>query len=121
MSERRRWEAEKARQAPPEIEIFDDELIENEELPEMPSEASPEGREESEADRYAAQEDYELQQLISSMEQHSDAGSQHYGSDDDDYDSIFMECATTEDPSCQGQNDSWPYEADAMDVDFMDG
>ena len=120
MSERRRWEEDKARQAPPEIEIFEDEFIEDETLPEIPREAIRHQEQETEADRYAAQEEYELQQLISSMEQESDARSQHYGSDDDDYDSIFMECATATDLLCHEHDDSWLHDTDAMDVDLVD-
>ena len=120
MSERRRWEEDKARQAPPEIEIFEDEFTDNETLPEMPREATHQ-EQDSEADRYAAQEEYELQQLISSMEQDSDARSQHYGSDDNDYDSIFMECATTTDLRCHEHDGSWLHDTDAMDVDLVDG
>ena len=76
----------------------------------------------TEADYVAAQEEYELQQLIASMEQESDAWSQHYGSDDDDYDSIFMECATAgHDQSQQQQQRAQDaFEGDAMDMDMMD-
>jgi hypothetical protein len=65
--------------------------------------ASDAPHEANEAEHILAQEEYELQQLIASMEeereqaameQHETA-SQHYGSDDEDYDSIFMECAST--------------------------
>lgn len=77
----------------------------------------------TEADFIVAQEEYELQQMIASMEQASDAKSQHYGSDDDDYDSIFMECvATVEEQYQQESQQSVVFEdADAMDMDMTDG
>ena len=94
VSERKRWEAEKARQAPQENDDIDEEVLDDATLPVLPQYTPPSDPEMTEADYVAAQEEYELQQLIASMEQESDARSQHYGSDDDDYDSIFMECAT---------------------------
>lgn len=81
----------------------------------------------TEADYVAAQEEYELQQLIASMEQDSDVRSQHYGSDDDDYDSIFMECANTVDQENQyhPRQSSSGFdvfdEMDTMDMDMTDG
>lgn len=84
---------------------------------------SPQHHEMSEAEYILAQEEYELQQLITSMEQEQEAASQHFGSDDEDYDSIFMECATM--MNHQAQQQSQPanigfYDADAMDVDMTD-
>lgn len=78
----------------------------------------------SEVDYIAAQEEYELQQLISLMEPGSEANSQHYGSDDDDYDSIFMECAATVDENYQQQSHlahGTVETEDVMDVDMTDG
>ena len=73
----------------------------------------------------AAQEEYELQQLVASMEQESDrSSSEHYGSDDDDYDSIFMECAMMEDEQYQQQAQCARGAFDCgndMDIDMMDG
>ncbi|RMZ66279.1 hypothetical protein GMOD_00005367 [Pyrenophora seminiperda CCB06] len=107
VAERRRWEAEKARQAPRENE--EDGFIEEEVLLEDADDAAaaagglPHQQHAplfeagmTEADWVAAQEEYEVQQLVASMEQEShgpSSPSQHYGSDDDDYDAIFMECA----------------------------
>lgn len=51
----------------------------------------------TEADYLLAQEEYELQQLVASMEQEHSSTLQHYGSDDEDYDEIFMECLTSAD------------------------
>lgn len=97
MSERKRWEAEKARQAPPENDDVPEELLDDAaSLPQPQSYQHALQFEQgmTEADYVAAQEEYELQQLIASMEQEGDSrSSQHYGSDDEDYDSIFMECA----------------------------
>lgn len=76
-----------------------------------------------EADYIAAQEDYELQQLIASMEQESDTKSQHYGSDDD-YDSIFMACAMTSEsqyPQQLHHATSGLQEVDMIDMDMTDG
>jgi hypothetical protein len=78
----------------------------------------------SEADYIAAQEEYDLEQLISSMEPGSDANSQHYSSDDDDYDSIFIECAITVDENYQQQSHLAQAifdKEDVMDVDMIDG
>lgn len=77
----------------------------------------------TEADYIAAQEEYELQQLIASMEQESDARSQHFGSDDEDYDSIFMECASSDDSQYQQQQQTGQngiQTEDQMDMDMMD-
>lgn len=78
----------------------------------------------TEADWIAAQEEYELQQLVASMEQSNDVSSQQFGSDDEDYDLIFMECATI-------SKEQHPYEPqhsysrlnddDMMDMDMIDG
>jgi hypothetical protein len=66
VSERKRWEAEKARQAPPE----EDEMVEEDApLPEWTMNTPQPTQEMTEADYVAAQEEFELQQLIASMEQ----------------------------------------------------
>ncbi|KAK1908685.1 hypothetical protein P3342_009536 [Pyrenophora teres f. teres] len=99
VSERKRWEAEKARQAPPENDDVPEELLDDaaalpSQLPHYHHVTMQLDQGLTEADYVAAQEEYELQQLVASMEQDGDGqSSQHYGSDDDDYDSIFMECA----------------------------
>jgi hypothetical protein len=49
-------------------------------LPEWTMNTPQSTQEMTEADYVAAQEDYELQQLIASMEQENDATSQHFGS-----------------------------------------
>jgi hypothetical protein len=124
-SERKRYEAQKARQAPPENDDMVEELVDDAALPEIPNNAPHFDPDMTEADYVAAQEEYELQQLIASMEE-SDVKSQHYGSDDDDYDSIFMECATTLDQQYQQQQQS-PHpqfaseEGNEMDMDTTDG
>ncbi|KAJ4365126.1 hypothetical protein N0V83_008744 [Neocucurbitaria cava] len=126
VSERKRWEAEKARQAPPEHDDIDEEILEDMALPELASNA-PRVDELTEAEYIAAQEEFELQQLIASMEQESDARSQHYGSDDEDYDSIFMECAASVDQEYQQyqqhsqQENAALEDTDAMDMDMTDG
>ena len=81
----------------------------------------------TEADYLLVQEEYELQQLIASMEQEQEQGQdmipqQHYGSDDEDYDQIFMECAADVDSRYQQQpqNFNGGYR-DADDMDMTDG
>lgn len=79
----------------------------------------------TEAEYLLAQEEYELQQLIASMDQDQSQETmtqQHFGSDDDDYDQIFMECATDFDaryqqpPQFQGSG-----HGDVDDMDMTDG
>lgn len=79
----------------------------------------------TEADYVLAQEEYELQQLIASIEQEQGqdaAPQQHYGSDDEDYDQIFMECAADADSRYQQQlqshDDGYGY---VDDIDMTDG
>jgi hypothetical protein len=121
VSERKRWEAEKARQAPPE----EDEMVEEDApLLEWTTNMPRSTQEMTEADYVAAQEEYELQQLIASMEQQeqeNDTASQHFGSDDEDYDQLFMECATTVDQQYQQQPQHPSYAFDDMDMDMTDG
>jgi hypothetical protein len=114
-----------------------EEVVEDGPLPQWTNNAPQPAQEMTEADYVAAQEEYELQQLIASMEQ-DDGASQHFGSDDEDYDELFMECATTVDQQYQQQprqyqQQSQQYqqqpqesrqmviEADAMDMDMTDG
>lgn len=71
-----------------------------------------------------AQEDYELQQLIASMEQEQSQESlqRHYGSDDGDYDHIFMECATQVNSQDQQQSEAPMHDyKDVEDMDMTDG
>jgi hypothetical protein len=80
----------------------------------------------TEAEHMLAQEEYELQQLIASMEQEQSQESmpQHYGSDDEDYDRIFMECATDGDSWRQQQpppQASVNNHGDLDDMDMTDG
>jgi hypothetical protein len=123
VSERKRWEAEKARQAPQENDEIDEDNLDDATLPELLNYAPQSDPDMTEADYVTAQEEYELQQLIASMEQESDAQSQHYGSDEDDYDSIFMECVTMESDQYQQQppcaQDAFRG-GDAMDMDMTD-
>ncbi|KAF2846267.1 hypothetical protein T440DRAFT_432871 [Plenodomus tracheiphilus IPT5] len=126
VSERKRWEAEKARQAPPEEHEIEEDLIDDATLPELPQPRSAPQPESwmTEADWVAAQEEYELQQLIASMEPENDTASHHYGSDDVDYDSIFMECATSSNEQHQYQPQhtySGSNDMDMMDMDMTDG
>ncbi len=73
-----------------------------------------------EAEYMLAQEEYELQELIASMEEEHETASQHYGSDDD-YDSLFMECTSTTEPQESLQQPSqFDTSLDDDDVDAMD-
>jgi hypothetical protein len=117
VSERKRWEAVKARQAPPEDDDMVEEVTEDAPLPQWTTQASQPAQGMTEADYVAAQEEYELQQLVASMEQ-DDAASQHFGSDDEDYDQLFMECATTDNQQYHQQPQ--PSSAAIDDADMMD-
>ena len=75
----------------------------------------------SEAEYLLAQEDYELQQLVAAMEQEQNQDTtpqQHYGSDDEDYDQIFMECAA--DVDTRHQQHTQAHDSGYRDVDDMD-
>lgn len=123
VSERKRWEAEKARQAPPENDLINEDTMDDPSLPEWASITSYVEEGMTEADWIAAQEEYELQQLIASVEQENEASSAHYGSDDDDYDSIFLECLDMahEASAQKGQHDCTRIEnEDTMDMDMTD-
>jgi len=73
-----------------------------------------------EAEYVLAQEEYELQALVAAMEEQenvNDQTSQHYGSDDDEYDQIFMECTSRENTQWTSTfGDSGHPQADAMDM-----
>jgi cation diffusion facilitator CzcD-associated flavoprotein CzcO len=121
VSERKRWEAEKARQAPKEDDQMVEEVVEDAPLPDWTSSIPKPTHEMTEADLIAAQEEYELQQLIAAMEeqdQDNDAASQHFGSDDEDYDQLFMDCTTTGDEQHLGGGFT---DSVAMDMDMTDG
>jgi hypothetical protein len=127
VSERKRWEAEKARQAPPEDDAMVEEVVEDASLPEWTSHIPQSTQELTEADYVAAQEEYELQQMIAAMEQQdqeNDAASQHFGSDDEDYDQLFMDCSTMTNQYYQQQPQPSSFgfaDTDAMDMDMTDG
>ncbi|KAH8730301.1 hypothetical protein GQ44DRAFT_701137 [Phaeosphaeriaceae sp. PMI808] len=125
VSERKRWEAAMLRQAPPEDNDVIEDLIEDEPLPEWTNNATQSQDGMTEADYIAAQEENDLQQMIAAMEQQEredDSTSQHFGSDDVDYDELLMECATMVDQQNQNQSQLWgsTYE-ETMDMDMTDG
>lgn len=121
VSERKRWEAEKARQAPHEDDDMIEEIPEDATQSELSNSAPQHHPEMTEADYIAAQEEYELQQLIASMEHEEDTASQHFGSDDEDYDELFMECVTMGDQQqCEQSNFEFGG-GDSMDMDMTDG
>lgn len=124
VSERKRWESRKAQEAPPEEHEIDEELLSDAMLPQSSYKPQQPELKMSEADHIFAQEEHELQQLIASMEQEQshEPMSQHYGSDDDDYDQIFMQCATDFDSEYQRWTPT-PSAAygDVDDMDMTDG
>lgn len=121
VSERKRWESKKAQEAPPEEHEIDDELLSEATLPQSSGSVPQPEPETTEADYLLAQEEYELQQLIASMEQEQGQAltpQQYYGSDDEDYDQIFMECAT--DVNTRYQQQPQLCDSGYKDVDDMD-
>jgi hypothetical protein len=125
VSERKRWESRKAQEAPPEEGEIDEELLSDATLPQSSNSAPQFEPEMTEADYVLAQEEYELQQLIASMEQEQSQDAtpqQYYGSDDEDYDQIFMECAAGADSRYQQQLQSHDGGYGfADDIDMTDG
>ncbi|KAF2280600.1 uncharacterized protein EI97DRAFT_368402 [Westerdykella ornata] len=124
ISEQKRWEAQKTREAP---ELKDDvieELVTESalEASSAPSFQSNEPRTErdiAEAEYILAQEERELQELIAAMEEeqrNGDDTSEHYGSDDDDYDEIFMRIAVGD----AGQASPGAPTFESRDPDAMD-
>jgi hypothetical protein len=100
-----------------------EEVTEDAPLPQWTSASLQPAQDMTEADYVAAQEEYELQQLVASMEQ-DDAASQHFGSDDEDYNQLFMECATPNDQQYQHQpqpSSAASDDTNMMDVDMTDG
>jgi protein-tyrosine-phosphatase len=91
--------------------------IQNSWPPHTQSNASEQEMEE--ADYVLSQEENELQALIALMEEREqqDSASQHYGSDDEDYDQIFMECtADAEWPPSDPATNRNDNDTDAMDM-----
>ncbi|KAJ4321235.1 hypothetical protein N0V94_002974 [Neodidymelliopsis sp. IMI 364377] len=120
VSERKRWENRKAREAPPEENEIDEQLLSDAILPRAFDKTPQREAEMTEAEYVLAQEEYELQELIASMEseQSQDPIPQHYGSDDEDYDQIFMECAP--DIDLQSQQPHQVQAGGCGDMDDMD-
>ena len=108
-----------------------EEYVDDVPLPEWTTSAPQAFQYMTEADYVAAQEEHELQQMIAAMEQQdqeNDAVSQHFGSDDEDYDSLFMECATMDGQHYQQQSQLHAHQqhfgledGGAMDMDMTDG
>jgi hypothetical protein len=130
ISDHKRWEAEKARQAP---ELQDDLIEDEEELPTSYTYTSSSTQfhqlpqeEMSEADYVILQEQQELEALIAAMEdeQHEhETASQHFGSDDEDYDQLFMEVTPdVEMFQQQAVSPNTTYDNfDNMDMDMTEG
>jgi hypothetical protein len=126
VSERKRWENSKAREAPPENDdIIDEEFMGGTTMPTSHRNAPEPELDRTEADYLLAQEEYELQQLVASMEQEHNSTPQHYGSDEEDYDEIFMECMSADQyGQSQRQDANHALERGEdidMDMDMIDG
>jgi hypothetical protein len=127
VAERKRWEDEKARQAPKEDDAMVEAIIEDAPLPDWTVSTPQPTQEMTEADYVAAQEEHELQQLIAAMEEQdreNDVASQHFGSDDEDYDQLFMDCSMTTDQQYQQQphQSSMAFgDSHGMDMDMTEG
>ncbi|PVH93418.1 hypothetical protein DM02DRAFT_661989 [Periconia macrospinosa] len=121
ISERKRWEADKARRAPNiEEEIEDEEELMDAASSYLSSSAPQPEEIIEEAEYLCEQEEWELQQLIASMEEdEADNVSQHFGSDDEDYDAIFTQVLSSAEVQ-QSQPDSgstsYPTDTDEMDM-----
>lgn len=96
MSEQKRWEAAKAREA----RRIGDEEVDEQLLEELTSSQQQIGALQpqvqlDEVDYIMQQEEQELEELLALMEEdkqvQQDTASQHYGSDDEDYESLFVE------------------------------
>lgn len=114
-----------ARQAPElDDDFIDDELLENVAPSYVTNSAQQPEQEMSEAEYMLAQEQYELEALIASMEeeqmQQEDTASQHFGSDDEDYDQIFMECTHDVDMQPQQAQQTETTFTIYQDPDVMD-
>jgi hypothetical protein len=131
--DQKRWAAEKARQAPELnddiIEEFTQENSVTFTTSDNQMDATQLEQEMSEVDYILAQEEQEMQALIASMETETqnendthDAASQHYGSDDEAYDQIFMEYTpTSETNPHHGAMYTHIYNAEDMNMDTTDG
>jgi hypothetical protein len=123
IKEQKRWQVAKAQQAPEEQYDAVEEDMEGQ-SDSLSSSAmhthtwQPE-REMSEADYVLAQEQYELDALIASMEEQEkeqpDTSPPHFGSDDEEYDQIFTEWTRDSDFEQQQQQQI------TMDTSFGDG
>jgi hypothetical protein len=127
MSRQKRWEAAKAHQAPSLDVDLDDYVVDTlssnrrETAWSQTSQATltethmnPE-----EVDMILEQENRDLDALVSLMNEnqnHEDSILQHYGSDEEDYDSLFQEYLATLDDEQSSTMVYSSYEADAMDT-----
>lgn len=123
-SHQKRWEAAKAQEAPQDYDEVDEALI-DEMVSSQQQEPTPVEQEQqqemSEAEWVLAQEEQEMEELLAAMEAEQpiqDDTSQHYGSDDDEFDSIFMECAMNSEFMEQSQSINSGF--DPEDVDMTD-
>jgi len=126
MSRQKRWEAAKAHQAPSLDVDLDDHVMDT-----LSSNRRETARSQTlqatftethmnpEVDMILEQENRDLDALISLMDEnqnHENSLLQHYGSDEEDYDSLFREYLTTLDDEQSSTMVYSSYEADAMDT-----
>ncbi|KAF2471613.1 uncharacterized protein BDR25DRAFT_303119 [Lindgomyces ingoldianus] len=124
ISSHKRWEAEKARQAPPLEDGYLNEDLLEEAAASWPGNTTtnPE-KDMAEVDYVLEQEERELQALIALMEEEQaaqDMTSQHYGSDEEDYDQIFIEYTNVANVHQQDQQQPLQSNARYDDPDAMD-
>ncbi|OCL02586.1 hypothetical protein AOQ84DRAFT_304443 [Glonium stellatum] len=127
ISRQRRWEAAKAHQAPS-LDVDLDDYVRDIPLSNGQEIAWSQTRQANstethmgprEVDMILEQEDRELDALISLMDEtrnHEDSLLQHYGSDEEDYDTLFREYLTILDDGKSNAMAHSTHEADAMDT-----
>ncbi|ORY08956.1 hypothetical protein BCR34DRAFT_626032 [Clohesyomyces aquaticus] len=126
ISSQKRWEAEKSRQAPQlDSDCIDEEFFGETTRDAAESDAMQLQQEVTEADYILQQEEREMQALIALMEDEEqsaqDTSSQHYGSDDEDFDQLFVEYTTTAETQNQDQPPYGLYiQSGYADPDAMD-
>jgi len=141
VSQRRQWEAEQARRAPDyydpiEEDEDNDPMVTSEAEQQLPQQTISSVHEDTDADaelEWAARQDDELYDYISECMQEpqrqaespKDSRPEHFGSDDDDYDSLLLEAFDScEAPQLSRQSESLPNDTlprdNINDTDMMD-
>ncbi|KAF2809671.1 uncharacterized protein BDZ99DRAFT_463445 [Mytilinidion resinicola] len=127
VAEQKRWEAEKAKEAPNAERDLDDYVSSgwnsgrhtSRSQQRQDADANVENYPAEEADHILEQENRELDALISSLnESHPDQDDipQGFGSDDDDYDALFMDLLGSQEKQQQNSGSQSYEDNDAMDI-----